>query len=207
MSSLLGIAVFSGFSLNLLLQFALGTANTANGIVAKTENKKGIPFIQLAILFLSSLFLWTFFTYLLPNYWKGFSEFFLFFPLSALLCMGFEILGERLLKRFFPSFFPADRGIKKIFSAFTAYDGLIPASLMITFLVARDFLSALVLTLLFAAGNLVAMLILSEIHRKSTLEWIPHYLKGSPLILISMGLLSLISVSVAGICFKMLEIF
>ena len=201
------MAVFSGLSLNLLLQFALGTASTANGIVSKTETIKELPFVQLAILFLSSLFLWVFFTYLMPNYWKGFSEFFLFFPLSALVCMGLELLGKRVFSRFLPSFYPADGGIKKVFSAFTSYEGLVPASLMITFLVAKDFISALVLTLFFAIGNLVAMLILNEIRRRSTLECIPHYLKGSPLILISMGLLSLITVSVAGICFRILEIF
>jgi electron transport complex protein RnfA len=117
--------------------------------------------------------------------------------------MGFEFLGERIFLRFFPS----HGGMKKVYSAFTAYEGLVPASLIITFLVAANFKSALVLTLFFAIGNLVAIIILDEIRRRSTLEWVPHYLKGSPLILISMGLLSLISVSVAGICFRILEIF
>jgi electron transport complex protein RnfA len=203
MISLMGLAVFSGFSLNLLLQFALGTAGSAGNIGSKTESRRKLPVIQHALLFFSALFLWIFFTYLMPNYWKGFSEFFLLFPLSALTCMGLELLGERIYKRVFPS----GNKIQKAFSAFTAYEGLVPASLILTFLVAKNFKSALVLTLFFAIGNLTAMLILNEIRRRSSLEWVPQYLRGSPLILISMGLLSLVSASVAGICFRILETF
>jgi len=203
MSLLLGFAVFAGLSLNLLLQFALGTAGAAGDIGYKTEARKRIPYIQLSILFLSPFFLWVFFAYLIPNQWKGFSEFFLFFPLSALLCIGFELLGKKILAKAFQS----SMEIKKVFSAFTAYEGLVPASLIITFLVANNAISAFVLTLFFAVGNMTAMLILNEIRRRSTLERVPHYLRGSPLILISMGLLSLISISVAGICFRILEIF
>ena len=203
MTLLVGLAVFSGLSLNLLLQFALGTAGVAGDNTYKTETRRKLPFIQLCILFFASLFLWIFFTYLMPNYWKGFSEFFLFFPLSALFCIGFERLGEKLLLKAIPS----RSETKKTFSAFTAYEGLVPASLMITFLVANNFKSAFVLTLFFAVGNMTAMLILNEIRRRSTLERVPQHLRGSPLILISMGLLSLISVSVAGICFRILEIF
>jgi len=203
MISLLGMAIFSGLSLNLLLQFALGTAGTTKDILGKSEIKRGLPFFQYIVLFLSSLFLWIIFRHLMPNSWTGFSELFLVFPLSALLCMGFELLGDRI----FPQIISDFGGTKKVFSSLTAYEGLVPASLILTFLVADNFVSAFVLTLFFAIGNMTAMLVLSEIRRRSTLEWIPQHLKGSPLILISMGLLSLISVSVAGICFRILEIF
>jgi len=203
MSSLVGLAVFSGLSLNLLLQFALGTAGAAGDGNYKTETKRGLPFVQLFILFLSSLFLWVFFTHLMPKYWRGFSEFFLFFPLSALLCTGFELLWKKFLAKSLPS----NMEMTKTFSAFTGYEGLVPVSLLITFLVANNFISAFVLTLFFALGNMTAMLILSEIRRRLTLERVPQHLRGSPLLLISMGLLSLISVSVAGIFFRILEIF
>ena len=203
MTSLVGLAIFSGLSLNLLLQFALGAAGTAGDIVYKTEQKRTLPYIQLCILFISSLLLWIFFTYMIPNNVKGFSEFFLFFPFSALLCIGFELLGGKILLRVLP----ASIGIKKVLTAFTAYDGLVPAALIITFLVADNFISAFVLCLFFAIGNMIAMLILNEIRRRSALERVPQQLRGSPLILISMGLLSLVSVSVAGICFRILEMF
>jgi electron transport complex protein RnfA len=203
MISLIGMAVFSGFSLNLLLQFALGAKGATGENFRKTDVRRELPLMQMGILFLSSFVLWVFFNYLVPDYWKGFSVFFLFFPLSALACMGLELLAEHI----FPQLFPPSSEKKRTFSAFTAYEGLVPASLMITSLVAGNFGNAFTLTLFFAIGNLTAMLILNEIRRRSNLEWIPRYLRGSPLILISMGLLSLISVSVAGICFKILEFF
>lgn len=203
MFPLVGLAIFSGFSLNLLFQFALGTQGAAGNISQKTENGRRLPLSQTGILFLSPLLLWLFFSHLIPGFLQGFAEFFLFFPLSALLCMGLELLGERILAKTSPS----RKGMLKVYSAFTAYEGLVPASLIITFLAANNFSSAFVLVLFFAAGNLTAMLIIDEIRRRSTLEWVPHHLRGGPLVLITMGLLSLISVSVAGICFRMLEIF
>jgi len=203
MASLAGLAIFSGLSLNLLLQFAIGVADNSGEAHHRTDDERKLPFIQLGILFVSVSFLWTFFNNILPVFWNGFLELFLYFPLSALVCMGLELLGERVIARFFPK----SRGIKKNYSAFTAYDGLVPASLMITSAAAWNFGAAFVLALFFAVGNLTAILILNEIRRRSALEWIPRFLRGSPLLLVSMGLLSAIFASAAGICFKILEGF
>jgi len=200
---IVGLAVFSGLSLNLLLQFALGTAGIASDVGHKKNVKRELPLIQFCILFVSIIFLWIFFKYFLPAFWRGFSEYFLFFPLSAIVCMGSELLVERVLPRFFPKL----KGLKKSFSAITAYDGLVPASLIISFIAAENLIDVLVIALFFVLGNLTAMLTLNEIARKSALEWVPKYLRGTPLILVSMGLLSLISTFAAGIFFKILEVF
>ena len=206
------LAIFAGLSLNLLIQFALG----AVGVFRETHNKdsslkkdpgREIPFVQLGILFVSVFFLWVLFNAVLPGFWRGFSEFFLYFPFSALFCISFEILGDKVLARFFPRAFPQSGNRKKVFSAFTAYEGLVPASLMITSAAAAGFGDAFVLSLFFALGNLAAMLILNEIRRRASLEWIPRYLRGRPLVVISMGLLSLIFSSVAAICFMILGAF
>jgi len=199
MIPLAALAVFSGLSLNLLLSFALGTAGSAGDTLPKGETRKQLPLFQLGVLFVSILILWVFFNHLLPSFLNGFSEYFLYFPFSALLCMGLELLRERV--------FPGFGSIKKVFSAFTAYAGLVPVSLFITSVLAVNFAGAFVLALFFVLGNMAAMLILFEIRRRSMLEWVPAYLRGSPLVLISMGLLSLISVSAAGVCFKILEVF
>ena len=204
---LANMAVFSGLSLNLLLQFGLGTAGAASDTGHKTEAKREIPFTQFFILFVSVFFLWMFFNYLLPASFRGFPEYFLFFPLSALVCMGCEFLGERVFPKLLPQAFMHFKGSIKTFNAFTAYEGLVPASLMIAFAVVGNLAGAFVLALFFAIGNMLATIILNEIRRKAALESVPRYLRGSPLILISMGLLSLISASVAGICFKILEVF
>jgi electron transport complex protein RnfA len=198
-----GLAVFSGLSLNLLLQFALGTAGAASDTGRKTNAKRELPLIQFCVLFISMIFLWIFFRYLLPAFWIGFSEYFLFFPLSAMVCMGLELFAERVLPRIFPKL----EGIKKSFSAITAYDGLVPAALIITFIAAETFTDVLVIDLFFVLGNLTAMFTLNEIARRSALESVQKYLRGTPLILVSMGLLSLISTFAAGIFFKILEVF
>ncbi len=203
MINIAGLAVFSGLSLNLLLQFALGTAGAAGDTDHKTNAKRELPLIQFCIFFISTLVLWVFFKYIMPGFWRVFSEYFLFFPLSAIVCMGFELFAERCLPQIYPKF----TGLKKSFSAITAYDGLIPASLIITFIVAKTFTDVLVIALSFALGSLAAMLTLNEISRRSTLEWVPKYLRGTPLILISMGFLSLISIFAAGIFFRILEVF
>jgi len=203
MISLAALAIFSGLSLNLLLSFALGAAGIAGDRLPKGQSARALPVCQLGFLFIAVLFLWVVFTYVFPPHWRGFSEYFLFFPLSALICLGLELFREQVLQRFIPKLGAA----KKVFSALTAYDGLVPASLIITITVAGSFLSAFIITLFFALGNLLAMLILNEIRRKSTLEWAPRFLRGSPLILISMGLLSLIFASAAGLFFKLLEVF
>jgi electron transport complex protein RnfA len=208
---LAALAVFSGLSVNLLVQFALGAKGIAANDHSKNRSGKNLPLIQLGILIISVLLLWVFFTYLVPPSWRGFAEYFLFFPLSALVCMGLEKLCGHIfpliLPRIFPLTIPPFTEIKKTFSAYTAYDGLVLVSLIITFLTAEDFTGAFVLVLFFAVGNLTAMLILNEIRRRSALEWVPRFLRGTPLILISMGLLSMISASAAGVLLKILEVF
>lgn len=201
MISFAALAVFSGLSLNLILQFALGTAGSAGDFPPRV--KREVPLGQICILFISVVILWVVFSYVLPPNWRGFSEYFLFFPLSALVCKGLELFRERVVPKMNSKF----GGIRKVYSANTAYEGLIPAALLITFSVAVDFRGAVILAFFFSLGSLAAMLILNEIRRRSTLEWVPVYLRGSPLVLISMGLLSLIFGTAAGICFKILEVF
>lgn len=203
MISLAALAIFSGLSLNLLLSFALGAPGTAGDKLPRGQVTRELPLCQLCFLFISVLFLWVVFTYIFPLRWRGFFEYFLFFPLSALVCMGLELLWEQAFLRFIPKL----GSTRKVFSSLTAYDGLVPVSLIITLAVAGNFVCAFILALFFALGNMAAMLILNEIRRKSTLEWVPRFLRGSPLILISMGLLSLIFASAAALCFKLLDVF
>jgi electron transport complex protein RnfA len=188
------LAVFSGLSLNLILHFALGAA----GIAADSPgNERILPsVIQMGILFLAVFFLWAVF-YILPSFPGGFLECFLFFPLSALVCRGLE-------KGIFGLFSKAS-GEKRLFSAFTAYDGLVSLALFVTYNLALGFAQALVLSFFFALGNLAGILILGEIRRRAVLEWTPRRLRGSPLTLISAGLLSLVSGAAAGICFTILN--
>ena len=185
-----GFAVFAGLSVNLVLQFALGAGQAGKG--------NTIPVYQIICLFVSVLFLWIIHTYMLNFIPWEFMGFFLFFPLSALVCMGLEYLERKL--------FPKKERIR-LFSALTAYEGLVPASLFLTVNLALTFTDALSLSFFFAFGCFLAVFIIKEIYRRSTLEEIPNYLRGIPLAFISMGLLSIIFSSAAWICYRVLDNF
>jgi len=200
MISLAALAVFSGLSLNLFINFAIGVSSivtSSAGKRGKNESFGQLPVFQLLVLFLAVIFLWLIFSLLPIPGILVFMQYFLFFPLSAIVCMGLELLGERIFGK---------NGIKKIFSSFTAYDGLVPASLIIAFTLANNFSGVLVLALFFSLGNLFSIMILNEIRRRSAFEMVPRHLRGSPLILISMGLLSLITVTAAVIFFRILVV-
>jgi electron transport complex protein RnfA len=83
-------------------------------------------------------------------------------------------------------------------------DGLTAAALFLSLHLASGFIEAAVLAFGFAFGILLALLILGEIHRRSEMEAVPRFLRGSPLALISMGLLSLIFSSAALMFFKVI---
>jgi electron transport complex protein RnfA len=97
------------------------------------------------------------------------------------------------------------RKMERTFSAVTAYDGLAAAALFVTLNLAESFFDAALLALGFALGILASLLILAEIRRRASMEEVPRFLRGSPLVLVSMGLLSLIFSSAAAILFRVLE--
>ena len=187
---LCALAIFAGLSSNLILQFALGAGQAGKG--------RTLPIFQIAVLFISVLFLWIIYTNILNFLSWEFPGLLLFFPLSALVCLGLESLEKWI--------FPKKERIR-LFSALTAYEGLVPASLFLTMTLALNFSEALVLSFFFALGCLLAVFILKEINRRSALEEIPNYLRGIPLTFISMGLLSMIFGFAAWICYKVLDNF
>jgi electron transport complex protein RnfA len=195
---LASLAVFSGLSLNLILHFALGASGVASDRPGNLKIRAAA--VQMGVLFLSVLLLWTVFHYILPPFPGGFSEYFLFFPLSALVCRGLE---KGILRAFPKAAGEGDR----LFSACTAYDGLASLALFLTCHLALGFAEALALSFFFALGNLAAAAVLGEIRRRSALEWLPRRLRGTPVIFISMGLLSLVCGAAAGICFTILGTF
>jgi electron transport complex protein RnfA len=83
-------------------------------------------------------------------------------------------------------------------------DGLAAAALFITLNTASGFIEAAALSFGFALGILLAHIILGEIRRRSMMERVPRFLRGSPLILVSTGLLSMIFSSAALVFFRVL---
>jgi electron transport complex protein RnfA len=195
MTTLASLAVFSGLSLNLFLQFGLGIRSIG------TERPLFSAFspIQWFILFISVYILWFFFTYIITPLGLGILEPFLLFPLSSLICMGLETV--------FSCMFPHLNPEPRLLSPLSGYNGLALGSLMLTLRLALSPAEALVLSLGFSLGSLFAVLILNEIRRRSFLETLPSFLRGTPLIIISTGLLSLIFSSAAAIFLSALGVF
>jgi electron transport complex protein RnfA len=191
MSILGSLGIISGLSLNLIIQFGLGIQYIGFG--GEDEEKLyEIPLVQGGLLFLSLPILWFFFTHILVLLSLGFFEYMLLFPLSVLVCMGLETA----VHHFFPKAMPE----VKLFTPLSAYNGLVPAALMMSLNMASSLIEVTILALGFYGGLLLAILILREIQKRASLEAVPEFLRGMPLMLISMGLLSLIF-SATGIIF------
>jgi electron transport complex protein RnfA len=217
------LAVFSGLTLNLVLQFGLGISKIIEPEGLKPEREWGKFSASFwAILFVSVLILWFFFTYLLSPPAFGFLESFLLFPAAVLVSMALELVfvyffpdGKFTLHnssktkrgRFSPWKLAESTGISHAEIPLSSYNGLVLTSLFLTLRLAASPAEALVLSLGFSLGCLAAALILREISRRSSLEAVPGAFRGPPLMLISMGLLSLIFSSVSAILFRVLGVF
>ncbi|MDR1596480.1 MAG: hypothetical protein LBR99_02125 [Treponema sp.] len=222
--TILGIlAVFSGLTLNLVLQFGLGISKIIDPKGLKPEREwEKFSALFWAILFVSVLILWVFFTYLLSSPAFGFLESFLLFPAAVLVSVAVELVfvyffpdgkfalhksGKTKRGRFNPWKLAESTGLSHVEIPLSSYSGLVLASLFLTLRLAASPVEALVLSLGFSLGCLAATLILREISRRSSLEAVPEAFRGPPLMLISMGLLSLIFSSVSAILFRVLGVF
>jgi electron transport complex protein RnfA len=187
---LLMLAVFSGLSMNLILQCGLGMRSAAGAAASADEQRNYLP-ARMGLMFLTVLILWLIFSLFLVSFsWGGF-EYIVLFPAASLVYSSLEYLASRfVLQRRI-----GGRGVGGIFAG---------AALFITLNTAGNFIEAAALLLGFAAGILLANAIISEIRRRATMEAIPRFLRGSPIALVSMGLLSLIFGSAALMFFRAL---
>jgi electron transport complex protein RnfA len=147
----------------------------------------------MGISFISVLLLWIVLEGFSPV--LGFFEYFVIFPAGAFVCHGLQCLFSRIQKK---------KTFSQVFDSRTGYDGMAGASLFLARMLAPGFAGAFVIASGFTLGIMGAILILREIRRKSLMEAVPFFLRGSPITLISMGLLSLIFGSAAVVLFKVL---
>ncbi|MDR0524669.1 MAG: hypothetical protein LBG90_02210 [Spirochaetaceae bacterium] len=189
------LLVCAGFSLNLILHFGLGIRETAESL----EQSLPAPVFQTGVLAGSVFILWGICSYLLPILSFGFLEYFLLYPMSALLCLALEAGAIK----FAPGLVPRS----KIFPALSGYNGLVPSGLWLTLHLAGTPLEALILSAGFGGGVLFALVLLEYIRKRSALESVPRNLRGRPLLLITMGLLSLVTASLTVVFFRIVGIF
>jgi Na+-translocating ferredoxin:NAD+ oxidoreductase RnfA subunit len=188
---LLALAVFSGLSVNLILQCGLCLKDTA---IAEEFGIKRL-FFGLGIIFVSIVLLWLFFSFIRAVLPLGLFEYMLLFPASSLLFFCFDTFLNRYVVR--------NTANKK--EQVLSIGALTSAALFITLNVAGNLIEAAVTALGFTLGVAVVFIITGEIRRRSEMEAVPPLFKNGPLALIAMGLLSLIFSSAAIMLYKVLE--
>jgi electron transport complex protein RnfA len=174
------LGICASLAMNLLVQFGQGL-----GILAGDEAEGGSSFcVQGLIFFVSLFFLWLLFTYVLAPLGLDFYWYLLLYPLSAALIWGIGWVSRK--GRGFFLFRSSPRSCPLIRAEFLAL------GLLISLHLALNPLEALFLALCFSLGLVFSLVVLREIDRRSRFEAAPPFLRGSPLALISLGLLSLI---------------
>ncbi|MDR0599209.1 MAG: hypothetical protein LBG84_03890 [Treponema sp.] len=182
----LAIVFFTALSLNLFVNFGLGIRE----ILARERTPAWNLCYPWIILFIVTALFWPAFALLLHLLGGVFNSI-LLFPLVILGSMGLE----ELLFYAFPSLGDNPR----VFKAGSAYNGLSAASLALTLHFAFNFGEALLFSLAFSGGGLFTFLVIKEIQKRAILETVPRRLRGTPLVLLSMGLLSLIFSAVSAL--------
>jgi electron transport complex protein RnfA len=173
--------------MNPVLQCALGI-NTDPGNPGRKST-----LVKLGTIFIAVILLWVIF-FVLSSIVSGIFIYVLLFPVSYMVYNGLEFLVFRyVLKE------DSGDGCSVRFPG-----GITATALFICLNVANNFIEAAALSFGFASGILLVFLVLFEIRRRAELEEVPRFLRGKPLILISMGMLSLVFSTVSLLLFRMI---
>jgi electron transport complex protein RnfA len=182
--------IISALSMNLLLQCGLGiTVITAS----KKINYKQI-LIKFGIIFLEIILLWFVFARIITPVISGFFMFVLLFPVCSVVYDGLEFLVFNFILK--------EKAENENSIHFAG--GITAVALFICLNLANGFKGVLSLSLGFMAGTLFVFLIIGEIKKKSELENVPRFLRGKPLTIISMALLSLIFSTASLLLFRII---
>jgi Na+-translocating ferredoxin:NAD+ oxidoreductase RnfA subunit len=193
------LAVFAGLSMNLILQFGLALKGIAfDETISREKLLTGS-----GILFVTIILLWLIFSFFRSVLFLGFLEYVLLFPVSALVFLCLEYVTNRFIIRK-PQAMPLFGN--SLSGGSFAGGALAGAALFIMLNVAGSVFDAIALALGFSGSIALVWVIVAEIRRRSGLEAIPHWLRGGPLALIAMGLLSLVCVSGALMLFGVLGV-
>ncbi|MCL2442440.1 MAG: hypothetical protein FWD13_03130 [Treponema sp.] len=187
---LLLLFIYSGFTINLVLQCGLGI----KGIVESKAPLNPTTFIKLGLIFFSIILLWFFFSRIIYSMISGIFVYVILFPVSALVYEGLEFL----ILRYIPKKDQEDESFISFPSGITA------VSVFICICMAGGFIETLIMAFGFTSGIFIVNLIIREIRRRAALEAVPASMRGKPLILVAMGMLSLIFTTASLLIFRMI---
>jgi Na+-translocating ferredoxin:NAD+ oxidoreductase RnfA subunit len=195
MNSSLSLLVLSGLFLNLPVQLGLGIKEIWH------EGNKPLVFsaFECLVLFLSIIIQWLLFLFVFSPLNLGFFRYFILFPLSVGISAGFEFLFSLVIQK-------SNENAKKVF-LFPSVSGLSIAAVLLVISLADKAGDALILSFGFSLGVFLSIEILKAIKYRVSNEKISPLFRGLPLILISMGLLSLVWGSAAIIYLSTKRVF
>jgi electron transport complex protein RnfA len=185
---------FSGLSMNLILQFGLGIKGIAlGGNVGKKRLLAGA-----VIIFVTVMFLWLIFLFIRSFLFLGHFEYIVLFPVSSMVFAFLEDITNH--------FVFTDAAEREMFPMGDTLSGgaLAGAALFLVLNLADGFFEAVALALGFSLSVALVFVVVGEIRRRAEMEAVPGWLRGGPLVLIAMGLLSLIFTSGALMLFGIL---
>ena len=194
------LAVFSSLSVNLILQFGIGLSRiTMNGKLQSgpASGKKKL-YGGLGIIFVTVILLWFIFSFLGSVISLGLLEYVLVFPAGFIVFSGISYFIKIKKDKNNKNDIKDDDDDKITGGIFSS------AALFICINIAGKFLDTVILTLGFIAGIWLAVKITSEIQKRSEMEAVPKCLKDGPLVLVSMGILSLVFTSAALMLYQVL---
>jgi electron transport complex protein RnfA len=193
------LAVFSGLAMNLVLQFGLAL----KGIAFDASLSREKLLAGAGVLFVTVMFLWLVFSLARSFMFGGLLEYVILFPVSVWVFFCFEYIANRFIlkeKQPVPLF-------ANTLSGGTFSGGILAgAALFVTLDVAAGLPQAIALSLGFSGSAALVFVVVAEIRRRSGMESVPRWLRGGPLALIAMGLLSLVFSSGAMVLFGVLGV-
>jgi len=189
---LLLFLIYSCLSINLVLQCGLGI----KGVVESKGSMDLTTLIKAGIIFTSIIILWFFFSRILYSIIPGIYIYILLFPLSSVCYSGLEFLIFKFIIK---------NEIKEE-SIISFPAGITAASVFVCINLGNSFVEVLVLSFGFTAGIFLINIIIREIRYRAALEAVPVYLRGKPLTLIAMGLLSLVFTTGSLLLFRMINV-
>jgi electron transport complex protein RnfA len=175
--------------MNIVLQCGLGIKGAA-----ESKNPPGIStLIKTGIIFFSVILLWFFFSRIVSSIIPGILIYVLLFPASSLVYEAFEYLVFGYMYK--------ENSEGECYVSFPG--GITAVCVFLCVNLADGFLQAAVLSFGFTAGILLVYLIIREVRKRAALEVVPRFLRGKPLVLITMGLLSLVFSVISILLFRM----
>jgi electron transport complex protein RnfA len=186
----LPLVILGGFFLNLPLQMGLG----AHEIFFSRNDSLLDALFESILLFFTLLFEWALFTFVFSPLTLGFFKYFLILPLGAVVPSCLRLAAARTL--------PSRFALRNSVYSFPYMSGANVAALLVMLGLATTGTEALVLAAGFSSGVFISMTILRAIRFRIDRERINPLIRGTPLLLIAMGLLSLAVMSVAIIYLK-----